>query len=245
MARGLKTLRPAQNLKPKSPKNSPLFWGRRSGRMLIICTAQTFGTRTHGRKSVFGPQSCNFQERPFQENQMNRVERSLLVAFWKKPRIRRFFEQSYLELLARAAGKLPNREFDTLPEDVQCWVNSAVKSYNSGNRIKLPRKKSNLRNPFGICGISETGRKGSPRQILNPSTLDRASCLVGEAWTITDVAKLFRKTVLTIQNWRNFEGMPFVRIPGFGRDSIRFDPRKVARWAAKKGKEIFPPGPRP
>ena len=56
--------------------------------------------------------------------------------------------------------------------------------------------------------------------------------------TITDVCRMFGKSAQTIFTWRQFQGLPYITIPGSGRDTIRFERREVKRWAKKENKEV-------
>lgn len=56
--------------------------------------------------------------------------------------------------------------------------------------------------------------------------------------TSGDLARLFARTPLTILNWRRGESLPYVVIPGEGRDSIRYDLAAVVRWAERNGKAL-------
>jgi hypothetical protein len=60
-----------------------------------------------------------------------------------------------------------------------------------------------------------------------------------DKWVTTGhLVQLFRRIPLTIGNWRRYEGLPYVRIPGDGADAIRYDLRQVTAWAKKHGKRI-------
>lgn len=53
------------------------------------------------------------------------------------------------------------------------------------------------------------------------------------------LCKLFKRGTLTLQNWRNDLGLPYIRIPGDGRDTIRYDLDAVIDWAQKNHKRIY------
>lgn len=51
--------------------------------------------------------------------------------------------------------------------------------------------------------------------------------------------KMFRRSDLSILLWRRKDGLPFVIIPGGGRDTIRFSLPEVVAWAREKGKRVY------
>ena len=58
--------------------------------------------------------------------------------------------------------------------------------------------------------------------------------------TTSDLCKLFKRGWLTILIWRRDKGLPYVRIPGHKRDTIRFDRKAVLKWAQQTGRRIYP-----
>lgn len=52
------------------------------------------------------------------------------------------------------------------------------------------------------------------------------------------LCKLFGRCSLTITNWRNNEGLPYVEIPGEGKPSIRYRLSKVRKWAKSNSKRM-------
>jgi hypothetical protein len=54
------------------------------------------------------------------------------------------------------------------------------------------------------------------------------------------VMQLFRRSELTIAYWRKNDGLPYVRIKGNARDTIRFDRKAVLRWAKKNHRRMYP-----
>jgi len=54
-----------------------------------------------------------------------------------------------------------------------------------------------------------------------------------------DLAKMFDRSSLTIHLWKKKFGLPYIRIPGAGRDTIRYDKKAVKAWAKENDKEIF------
>ncbi len=58
-------------------------------------------------------------------------------------------------------------------------------------------------------------------------------------WLLTTMAlaKLFRKTRATVNNWRN-DGCPCVMIPGDARDTPRYVLADVVKWRKSKGHRI-------
>ncbi len=53
------------------------------------------------------------------------------------------------------------------------------------------------------------------------------------------VKKLFRRGELTIMLWRKKKSLPYVRINGDSRPSIRFDPAELQDWAKKNKVRTF------
>ncbi len=53
------------------------------------------------------------------------------------------------------------------------------------------------------------------------------------------ICKLFRKIPLTVQNWRATRGLPYVRIEGDARDTIRYRLDAVRAWAAANGEKCY------
>jgi len=45
------------------------------------------------------------------------------------------------------------------------------------------------------------------------------------------LTRLFGRSSLTVLLWRQKKGLPYLRIPGEGRDVIRYDKREVLAWA--------------
>jgi hypothetical protein len=67
------------------------------------------------------------------------------------------------------------------------------------------------------------------------------SSLIEDLLTSEDLCRIFRKTPLTIINWRK-GGMPTVIIRGSKRNTIRFRRNDVMKWAQENGKRIYPVG---
>lgn len=67
----------------------------------------------------------------------------------------------------------------------------------------------------------------------NETVLDR------ELLTTADLCRLFKRAPLTIRHWREKKDLPYVRIPGHARDTIRFVRKDVLAWAKRLGKEVF------
>lgn len=59
-----------------------------------------------------------------------------------------------------------------------------------------------------------------------------------ELLTTQDLVEMFGRTELTISNWREQFGLPYVVIPGNERDAIRFRENKVRKWAERQGVPI-------
>lgn len=51
--------------------------------------------------------------------------------------------------------------------------------------------------------------------------------------------KLFKRGGLTINLWRRDKALPFVRIPGDGRDAIRYRLDEVKQWAKENDKRVY------
>ncbi len=58
--------------------------------------------------------------------------------------------------------------------------------------------------------------------------------------TTNDLCNLFRRSLMTILIWRKNKGLPYIRIPGSKRDTIRFDQEAVLEWAQRTGRRIYP-----
>lgn len=57
--------------------------------------------------------------------------------------------------------------------------------------------------------------------------------------TSDDLCKMFRKTPLTIINWRKYYNLPVLLIPGNKKSAVRFDKDAVVKWANDRGKRIY------
>lgn len=55
--------------------------------------------------------------------------------------------------------------------------------------------------------------------------------------TTADLMAMFNRSGLTIMVWRKSRGLPYIRITGAVRDTIRYDKVAVLRWARKHGKD--------
>jgi hypothetical protein len=60
--------------------------------------------------------------------------------------------------------------------------------------------------------------------------------------TITGVARLFSRSALTILQWRTYNGLPYVVLPGDERPSIRYELDEVRAWARREGKAVLEEG---
>ncbi len=56
--------------------------------------------------------------------------------------------------------------------------------------------------------------------------------------TTRDLARIARKTELTILNWRK-KGLPIVTVPGSGRDSVRFIRDEAIAWMKENGHRVY------
>lgn len=72
-------------------------------------------------------------------------------------------------------------------------------------------------------------------------TLEKNETILDKMVTTTFLCRMFSRTALTILHWRTHEGLPFVRIKGDGRDTIRFELKRVRAWADRNGKEYTIP----
>jgi hypothetical protein len=59
--------------------------------------------------------------------------------------------------------------------------------------------------------------------------------------TSDQVAALYGVTIPALYLWRQRLGMPYVRIPGYRRDSIRFRLADVLKWGVRNGKQLVNP----
>lgn len=59
--------------------------------------------------------------------------------------------------------------------------------------------------------------------------------------TSRTLEKIFRRGGLTILHWRQEQGLPFVKVPGDARDTIRFRIEAVKKWAKAHNKRMFDP----
>ena len=57
-----------------------------------------------------------------------------------------------------------------------------------------------------------------------------------------DLERLFHRSAQTITVWRKTKGLPFIRIKGDIRDSLRFDLPAVLEWAKANRIETFEDG---
>jgi hypothetical protein len=56
--------------------------------------------------------------------------------------------------------------------------------------------------------------------------------------THSDLCRLFKRSELTVMLWRQNHGLPYIRVPGENRDTIRYDREQVIAWARSKGKRL-------
>jgi hypothetical protein len=63
---------------------------------------------------------------------------------------------------------------------------------------------------------------------------------INELVTTGYLTQLFRRSTLTITHWRTRDGMPYIRIKGYKRDTIRYQLASVLEWARRRGKRVFP-----
>lgn len=61
-----------------------------------------------------------------------------------------------------------------------------------------------------------------------------------QLWTTQDLCSRFASepTAMTIFTWRRDRGLPFIKVPGTKRDTIRFVPNDVKAWARKNGLKL-------
>lgn len=77
---------------------------------------------------------------------------------------------------------------------------------------------------------------------MSVSTVERptpAEEILGDLLDTAQMVKLFGVTELSIHNWRAGKGLPYVRIPGSGRDTIRYRRAAVKEWAEREGRQMF------
>lgn len=55
--------------------------------------------------------------------------------------------------------------------------------------------------------------------------------------TAGEVAAMFNRTTQSVALWRKLHGLPYVRIRGDARDTIRYRRGAVLRWAKLHGRE--------
>lgn len=88
----------------------------------------------------------------------------------------------------------------------------------------------------------EAGDVLGMEELMATKTVDRTSSgkfekdveTLHDLITTEQCARLFKRTPLTVHIWRKDRGLPFVRIPGSGRDPIRFRIKRVVAWAVEK-----------
>lgn len=56
--------------------------------------------------------------------------------------------------------------------------------------------------------------------------------------TTADLCRMFSRAPLTILKWRQNKGLPYVRIPGDGKDTVRYKLVDVLDWAKKTKRRI-------
>ncbi len=59
-----------------------------------------------------------------------------------------------------------------------------------------------------------------------------------ELLTTEDLVRRFGRSKITVNNYRKVRGLPYVRLPGRARDSIRYRTGRVVKWARKHGKKF-------
>lgn len=82
--------------------------------------------------------------------------------------------------------------------------------------------------------------QAAPAAMVRPRINDDAGSTVQNIVAIATIGRLFRRSAQTVTIWRTTQALPYIRIPGDGRDSIRFDLEKVRQWGEFKGKRMFP-----
>ena len=55
--------------------------------------------------------------------------------------------------------------------------------------------------------------------------------VMNEYVTMQTVCAMFNRSAESIILWRKHKGLPYIRIPGDGRDTIRFDRLAITKWA--------------
>ena len=62
--------------------------------------------------------------------------------------------------------------------------------------------------------------------------------ILGDLLTSRDVAALFDRTELTVLLWRRSHNLPYVRIKGNRRDTIRYRRSDLRAWAEKNDRQM-------
>jgi hypothetical protein len=68
--------------------------------------------------------------------------------------------------------------------------------------------------------------------------------LVAELVDTSYLCRVFNRSDLTVQLWRQNKGLPHVVIKGDKRDAIRYYLPEVTEWAARNNVRIFPVEPK-
>lgn len=89
--------------------------------------------------------------------------------------------------------------------------------------------------------VESAPKAPTPAKERVPEVVEHLSGLVTSAF----LEKMFNRKGLTIMIWRQREGLPYVRITGDGRDTIRFRYEAVLAWATVTGKAVVAHDPPP
>ena len=63
--------------------------------------------------------------------------------------------------------------------------------------------------------------------------------ILDATWTTQDIIVRFKVTAMTVHVWRTNKGLPCIVVKGSARDTVRFIPDEVRRWAREHGKRIY------
>ena len=85
--------------------------------------------------------------------------------------------------------------------------------------------------------ISDSGsvRRPKPKREVVPKVVEYMTDFA----TDKDICQFFRKTTVTIREWRESRGLPFVVIPGDGKNLIRYRLELVIPWATREKVRMF------
>ena len=62
---------------------------------------------------------------------------------------------------------------------------------------------------------------------------------LSDLWTTDVLVQKFRVSPMTLWVWRSKRGLPTLSLPGKKRDSVRFIPAEVTKWAKENKVEMY------